>query len=558
MNRCAANGLRPRQASAGGFRPWLWLAVLATAVAAEAAVYHVDPMRGDDRAEGTSPERAWRSLAKVSEVSLKPGDEVRLARGVVHSGQLRLVGQKGRESAPILVSSYGTEGSPALIDGRGTAAAILVKNCSHIRVTDLAVTADGGGWSEKNGKPPEMRCGVLVEADGATQATGIELRGLEVRDVSFADPGHVRPEQDVRTPNGRVPYGWGIRFIVQSAEASLRDLRVTDCRIRRVDHTGLKFTAPAGGIRGVQVTNVQVTDVGGPGVQLSGVTSGVFSRLNVDRSGCTGDSRNWGRGSGLWTWTCRDIVIEHSRFTNANGPGDSAGVHIDYNCHNVIVQYNLSANNAGGFCEVLGNNFNCAYRYNVSINDGHRVKGRDGAFQEGKVFWLSGYVGNGRTPVGPFNTYFYNNTIYVGEGIEAKFAVAPSAEGVLVANNIFHIAGSGRVVGGDQSRADQAVAKQIGRVVFTHNLYLHAEVWPAGLGLTDAAPLLGDPLFRNPGGGDLADYIPAAANLVKDRGIAIPQLPGDEVGLMLGLRVRTDLAGRPIVGAPDLGAFELP
>ncbi len=539
----------------------LWLAgvfLLIAMLSAEGATYHLDPVHGDDQAPGTSPAQAWRSLARLGGVRLQPGDEVRLARGVTHTGQLRLEGVAGKPGAPIVVTSYAGAGSPAHIDGRGTAAAVLVRNCSHVVVRDLVITADGGGWTGQPAKTPPMRCGVLVEADGEAQSTGIALRGLEVRDVSFADPGHVRPEQDVRTPNGKDPYGWGIRFMVHSPQAALRDLLVADCRIRRVDHTGLKFTAPADGIRGVQVTNVQVTDVGGPGVQLSGVTSGVFSRLDVDRSGSTGDSRNWGRGSGLWTWGCRDIVIEHSRFTNANGPGDSAGVHIDFNCRNVIVQYNLSANNAGGFCEVLGNNFNCAYRYNVSINDGHRVKGRAGAFQEGKVFWLSGYVGNGRPPVGPFNTYFYNNTIYVGEGIEAKFAVAPSAEGVLIANNIFHIAGAGRVVGGDQSRTDQAVAQKIGRVVFTHNLYLRADVWPAGLGLTDAAPRVGDPLFRKPGGADLADYLPTAAELVKNRGIEIPRLPGDKIGLMLGLRVRTDLAGRPIAGVPDLGAFELP
>ena len=121
-------------------------------------------------------------------------------------------------------------------------------------------------------------------------------------------------------------------------------------------------------------------------MQFSGVTDGHIHHNKIDHSGSTADSRNWGRGSGLWTWSCSNIVIEHNRFENANGPGDSAGVHIDYNCNDVVIQYNLSANNAGGFCEILGNNYNCAYRYNISINDGYRVKGVNGAFQEGKIF----------------------------------------------------------------------------------------------------------------------------------------------------------------------------
>ena len=52
----------------------------------------------------------------------------------------------------------------------------------------------------------------------------------------------------------------------------------------------------------------------------------------------------------------------------------------------MIVENNLSRNNAGGFIEILGNNYNCSYRYNVSINDGHRVKGKNGAFKRVKFF----------------------------------------------------------------------------------------------------------------------------------------------------------------------------
>ena len=75
--------------------------------------------------------------------------------------------------------------------------------------------------------------------------------------------------------------------------------------------------------------------------------------------------------------------------------------YIDFNCSDVIIQYNYSANNVGGFCEILGNNYNCAYRYNISVNDGHRMKGQNGAFQQGKTLWLSGFVGKGNERNGP-------------------------------------------------------------------------------------------------------------------------------------------------------------
>ena len=243
---------------------------------------------------------------------------------------------------------------------------------------------------------------------------------------------------------------------------------------------------------------------------------------------------------------------------NANGPGDSAGVHIDFRCRDVVVQYNLSANNAGGFCEILGDNYNCAYRYNISVNDGHRVKGRDGAFQDGKVFWLSGYVGAKEKPRGPFNSYFYNNTIFVGDKIEAKMAVAPTAAGVLIANNIFCFHGAGRMVAGDQMRADQRGSGVLERVVFANNAFLRADNWPPELGLQDVAPLIGDPGFVGPGGLRASDYVPRNLALVKDRGIRVAALPDDKVGLRIGLDVTVDFFGNPVVGAPDLGAIELP
>jgi hypothetical protein len=289
---------------------------------------------------------------------------------------------------------------------------------------------------------------------------------------------------------------------------------------------------------------------------MSGVRGGQFSDLSVNGSGSTNDSRNWGRGSGLWTWGSSDVVVERSQFRNANGPADSAGVHIDYHCRNVVVQHNLSVNNAGGFCEILGNNHNCAYRYNVSINDGHRVKGVGGAFQEGKVFWLSGYTGGNQPRRGPFNTYFYNNTIYVGADTVAKIAVAPTARGLLIANNIFHIRGRSQLVPGDQFRPDPVEGGDLGDVVFENNLYLRADNWPAALAIQDQSPMVGDSEFLNPGGHHAEDYVSRNVALVRNRGIRISRVPQDEIGLTVGLGVERDILGNEILDEPDLGAIE--
>lgn len=336
--------------------------LLAGGGVARGATYYVHPGAGDDARAGTSAEAPWRTLEKANAARLQPGDHLLLAAGQTFLGQLAFAGPAGTAEAPIVLGSYPAAAEPgatrATIDGRGHEAAVQLKNSRHVRIRDLVLTADGGGIRRGQPAKSDMRCGVLIEADAAGRFGDIELTRLQVRDVSFEEPGFVRPAADVKTANGTGRYGFGIRFIVKSAAAQMSRIAVTDCEIGNVNHTGLKFTAPTDGIQDVRVERVRVVHAGGPGVQMSGVRGGRFRELYVDHSGSTRDTRNWGRGSGLWTWGSSDVVIERSQFFHANGPGDSAGVHIDYHCRNVVVQYNFSANNAGGFCEVLGNNFN--------------------------------------------------------------------------------------------------------------------------------------------------------------------------------------------------------
>jgi len=76
-------------------------------------------------------------------------------------------------------------------------------------------------------------------------------------------------------------------------------------------------------------------------------------------------------------------------------------------------------------------------------------------------------------------------------------------------------------------------------------------------GCKDIRMIVGDVRFRKPGGFDPADYIPQNTGLIKDQGIEIPLLQGDDVGLRIGLKVTADFLGNPIVGKPDIGAIEI-
>jgi len=539
---------------------WLLALWLSAASHAGATSYYLHPLLGNDANSGTNELVPFKTLARANKIKLQAGDQVLLASGQKFAGQLAIENARGTRPNPILISVFpgktGGTNDRAWIDAKGFVAGVCLKNCAFVEVANLNITGNGGGMVPGQIVKADQRYGVLVTATQPGEFAGFTLTNLAVKDIFYEEPGFIRSPADTKTANGIQSYGWGIRLLIADSSASMRDIKITDCEIKNVSHTGLQFNGPENGLRNVEVQNVRLSHTGGPGVQMSGLTNGHFSMLDVNGSGSTNDTRNWKRGSGLWTWDSDNVVIEQSRFQNANGVGDSCGVHIDYNCRNVIVQKNFSANNAGGFCEILGNNYNCAYRYNVSVNDGWRTKGVNGAMQEGKTFWLSGYVG-AKKQVGPFNTYFYNNTVFVRTNIVAKIAVSPTASGVLIANNIFYIEGKSRTVKGDQTRKDASKASQVIQdVIFKNNLFLRRDNWPAALSLQDQHPIIGDPEFQNQGGLNVADYLPSKSQLVKNRGLTLSPIPHDPIGLLGGLKMEQDILGQPIIGVPDLGAIE--
>ena len=524
----------------------------------KATNYYINTAIGKDLNKGTSPAHCWKTVSPITNIQLNPGDSVLFATGEQFTGMLSFVNVNGRLHHPVVISNYPYKGntSKPILDAGNQLNALLVQNSSFIKVSGIEITAAIPFQRSPLSTTADMRCGILVEVTKEEAFENIELIDVVVHDVYYNAPGFIRTAAETKSANGTQSYGWGIRFINNTKNGRLKDVKILNCEVFKVCHTGVKVTANANGIQDLEIAECKVYQTGGPGMQFSGITNGHIHHNKIDHSGSSADSRNWGRGSGLWTWGCSNIIIEHNSFENANGPGDSAGVHIDYNCKDVVVQYNLSANNAGGFCEILGNNYNCAYRYNISINDGYRVKGINGAFQEGKIFWLSGYQGNDKKSAGPYNSYFYNNSIYVSAGIVPKLAVSSSADGVLIVNNIFYFEGGAKMVAGDQKKKEVDL-NGVPNVVFTNNLFLHPDNWPSDFPLQDIAPVIGDPLFKNKGGLRLADYLPANKKLISDKGLTIQPIPNDSIGLRIGLKVSYDILGNPIKDQPDLGAIEI-
>ena len=512
--------------------------------------------------DGLSQESPFKSLKKLETINLKQGDSIFLANGSYFEGNIKLINKN-----QIHLTNYGSkENQLPLINSKGHIAGIYVENSSNISVSNIRIVANGGGVVDQyknlrtNKKTDKaiMRAGFLVNISEDKIFKNISVNNISVSDVFFEDEGYVRDPSEVRTSMGTQAYGFGIRFFNSSKNGSIDGITVSDCYVENVAHTGIKMTSSTNSrFKNIKVSNNTLRRTGGPSIQFSRVENLHVFGNDVKYSGSPDDGRKWGRGSGLWTWGSSNVVIERNKFMYANGPADSAGCHIDFNCDNVIVQYNLSVGNAGGFIEILGNNYNCSYRYNISVDDGHRVKGKNNAFQEGKTFWLSGYIGRGRDRNGPFNSYIYNNTIYVNDSIVSKIAVDKATSGVLVANNIFHIVGKSEHVLGDQYKPDDGGIGEIPNSFFKNNLFLNESYWPKVTLIQPEKSFYGDSNFENPGGIRALDYVPLNKALIKNKGIEIEKIKNDSIGLFKGLKMNEDILGNSIVGKPDLGAIEI-
>jgi len=525
--------------------------------------YYFSSTEGDDSNTGTSHNAPFKSLSKINGLELKAGDMLLLKKDDVFQGSIELIGISGDKKNPITISTYGKGTSKPCIDAKGFLNGILIEDCNHISVSDIKITANGGGVSNFDPQNRYMRCGILIKGTNDGEYAGIKVDNVVVRDIFFEDEGFSRTLAESLTAMGTQNYGWGIRVLNSSSKSFIRDIKITNCHVKNVSHTGIKATGSYAfstdsvkNIKNVQILNNVVEHAGGPGIQASVVKDISFIGNRVDHSGSNTDSRKWARGSGLWVWGCLNALIEQNSFRNANGPGDSSGCHIDFNNTNVIIQYNVSENNAGGFIHIFGNNRNCTYRYNVSINDGWRVHEEGKTLGQGYMVDINGWVGRNKKENGPFNTYIYNNTIYVKGSLHPEVGIAKSNSGILFANNIFYLEST-------PTYRDKANFMPengpVPNVVFKNNLYLKADNWPEAskVMITDKAPVYGNPKFANVGGKEIKDYTPTNVELIKNKGIEIEKIPGDSIGLWGGLKVKKDILGNKIKALPDMGAIEM-
>ncbi|WP_426979578.1 hypothetical protein ACQCSU_10035 [Pseudarthrobacter sp. O4] len=88
---------------------------------------------GDDSNVGTSVDAPWKSISKINDTVLEPGDSVSFRRGDTWNGGV-VVNQSGTTRASITLNSYGSGSPPTIVVGQSG-------NC--VRVNGNFITVDG-------------------------------------------------------------------------------------------------------------------------------------------------------------------------------------------------------------------------------------------------------------------------------------------------------------------------------------------------------------------------------------------------------------------------------
>jgi hypothetical protein len=440
--------------------------------------YYVDPS-GNDNNPGNKFSQPWRSLEKVNNTSFLPGDRILFKAGGIWNGQLNPKGT-GKLRHPILIGMYG-KGSKPSINGNGIsglkAGTILLFNQDYWEIENLDIS--------NKSDSSDIRFGILVRWHDYGTGQHVHIKNCDIHDVNGSMNNRFNGEAILVVATGSVK------------QTNYNDILVENCSIKNIDRTGISIwsqwhirngmsfmdtiepelyhnsTGPYMASTNVVIRSNQLENLGGDGMIVS-CTKGALMEYNVI---CRANQRGTNPNAGMWPHNSDDAVMQYNEVYETRYSGDGMGFDIDQLCNYNYSQYNYSHDNKGGFHLICGpsgkdgRSTGNVVRYNISQND------------KNTVFVFAGAVDS---------TLIYNNTIYIGEGLNTNpYGVWDYEGGVavntFVFNNIFYNLGRGTYVYEKRSTS-----------LFEYNCFFgkHPENEPE-----DAHKITGDPLFVEAGSG---------------------------------------------------------
>ena len=406
--------------------------------------YYLSSSTGNDNNNG-SQTQPWKTLSKISNTTLGPGDTVYFKKGDTFRGHY-VVNGSGTEQSPITFTAYGTGNQPVISgsdhdDGGGDyREAILVENEDNMIFEDLEI--QNHRTTSRSTVGDLVSFGIQVISSSAGTKNNFTFRDMTFKNVYglyWVDPSNQSEFNAFEVSGLTFKSSWG---------GIINNVVVEDSYFTDLQRIGIHIKNTSGKTSDKRNTNIVVRrneffQIGGTCVLPIRTENCLIENNIFNQPGAKTNDKMIGRGSAVWNWYSINTIVQYNQAINAKGILDSHGIHVDHSNIDTFIQYNLMQDCEGGFVEILGGNQRAVYRFNISINDGWRVN--PNWTNSDHTIWLNDKIG-GQSGHPSYDSYIYNNTIVINKSGNDAFdtAIDINGQNTRIFNNIFYaVNGSG-------------------------------------------------------------------------------------------------------------------
>ncbi len=474
--------------------------------------YYLSSSTGNDNNNG-SQTQPWKTLSKLSNITLGPGDTVYFKKGDTFRGHY-VVNGSGTEGNPITFTSYGTGNQPILSgsdheDGGGDyREAILVTNHDNMVFDDLEI--QNHRTISRTGVGDLVSFGIRIEvSDSNVNLNNFFFRNMTFKNVYglyWVDPSNQSEFNAFEVSGLTFMSSWG---------GIINDVVVEDSYFTDLQRIGVHIKNTSGKNSDKRNTNFvfrnnEFFQIGGTCVLPIRTENCLIENNIFNQPGAKTNDKMIGRGSAVWNWYSINTIVQHNQAINAKGILDSHGIHVDHSNVDTFIQYNYMQDCEGGFVEILGGNQRAVYRFNISVNDGWRVN--PNWANSDHTIWLNDKIG-GQSGHPSYDSYIYNNTVVINKSGNDAFdtAIDINGQNTRIFNNIFYaVNGSG--IGNQQGNYSDP------NLMMTNNLFFGNI--RNNFKTIDANRIEVNPIFYNEQSGDQYGFQIDASSQAIDAGVA--------------------------------------
>ena len=518
--------------------------------------YYLSSSTGNDNNNG-SQTQPWKTLSKLSNTTLGPGDTVYFKKGDTFRGHY-VVNGSGTEGNLITFTSYGSGNQPIISgsshdDGGGDyREAILVTNHDNMVFDGLEI--QNHRTISRSGVGDLVSFGIRIEvSDSNVDLNNFSFRNMTFKNVYalyWVDPADQNAFNDFEVSGLTFISYWG---------GIINNVIVEDSYFTDLQRIGVHIKNTMGKTSTKRNTNFvfrnnEFFQIGGTCVLPIRTENCLIENNIFNQPGAKTNDKMIGRGSAVWNWYSINTIVQYNQAINAKGILDSHGIHVDHSNVDTFIQYNYMQDCEGGFVEILGGNQRAVYRFNISVNDGWRVN--PNWVNSDHTIWLNDKIG-GQSGHPSYDSYIYNNTVVINKSGNDAFdtAIDINGQNTRIFNNIFYaVNGSG--IGNQQGNYSDP------NLMMTNNLFFGNI--RNNFKTIDTNRIEVNPVFYNEQSGDQYGFQIDASSQAIDAGAAYtgnyahPAIPVDASTIFANLEEypTVDFFGNSLSGdsTPNIGA----